>query len=216
METLKIYNDKITINLYDDHKEKWVEVELETIDKTPVHYLDNVIGFSDDLTVEGFLKQLKPFQQILNITFYSHLGGHDIGMYIDELDDNETVFEPYDDISHIEFHRVGEIYKGDISDYVSFHGVPIVKDDPYYSMSLAPLINYKHFNLKLNNEIVYQDFINGKMETKLAGNKHFTVFDVLSGFFTEISFFGEPENKKSVIDKIDGYKDDYFKDKDED
>ena len=206
MDYIKFYNDRVVVNIWNENYEKWEEVKLSFIEKPISRYLRYLVMFDENLTVENFLRHLKTDMKNLNTIFKSSMGGFPLDPFFDELDKDSTD-ELNDEIDCVEFYWATEIYENDFSEYCSYHG-PGKPDDKgdviNWSFGFSPLQNWKHHIIKLNHEYVIDkynfdgpkwDSVYKGREILFKGEKEFTLYDILDGFFFELSFYGSPENR---------------------
>lgn len=182
-------------------------------------YYGSVVKFSDDLTIEGFIKALRPFFEKIDSHFIAFSGGFLLEKYYEQMllpaeDDKEN-----DKISHVEMHWNAEVNEWD-DDVHSIHhsdfhlngdysGIPKEKDDPYYSFSLSNINNWKHYNFKLNTEVKCYHFSserlldeNGEIPKCFVSNMEWTLFELLRHFINELTFHGYPESTSSMREEL--------------
>jgi len=196
---IKLSPKKI-IRINDDKKTK-EESDL-------IHWLSQEIELSDDFTLEDLFWFVKKEKDIFNTVFYSHLGGYDLQKYINDIEKNISPKKIDREVKYLEIKWIAEYYpQKDINSfdmYISFHGVN--KEGSGLAIGLSSLNEMKHLPIKINNTIeIYE--LNDKGETLiLKSDKDFTVYDFLMCIFYEISFYGDPTNKKQIIKELDNIK----------
>jgi hypothetical protein len=131
-----------------------------------------------------------------NEIFYSTLGGYRLEPYLQEIENNPT--DKYD-TDYLEIYWFCDKYEDELTIYPSLHGVSINEKDQieYYAMDFVSMNNLKNYNIKLNYQVEFFDYNKPDDNNKiLLGNKSFTLFDLYTAIFQEISFHGGPLDKR--------------------
>jgi hypothetical protein len=220
MDYIKFYPEQIVVNNWNDDLEEWEEIPLNESGHSLSYYFRYLVIFDENLTVENFLRHLIPETLVLNTVFQSYLGGCPLEPFFQELE-QEASEEPNEDIEYVEFYWATEIYDNEFDEYCSYHGIGKPDEEGFrtnWSFSFSPLSNWKHHRLVLNHEYVIEQYhfqgegwdtkYQGK-NTLFKGKKEFTLWDILSAFFFEISFFGSPENRDEKAAEIEQISEEY-------
>lgn len=183
-------------------------------EKFPWFY-DDIVEFANDLTVEGFMNAFEPFFEVIDTHFVAYTRGFKIREYYKQMLQPVSP-EESDEISHV------EIYWGcDITEYEdlsagktdvdlelfgSFHGIGKI-DECNYGLSMSPLNEWKHYQIKLNPTInctKFQKYPDKSAEiiTVFKADKKFRLYDVLRYFFFELTWYGYPSDAKKFADHL--------------
>lgn len=178
---------------------------------------DYDVEFSKGLTIENFLNNLKPFISEIQ---------HTLSPYIncDIKDFYETLNKPCefnleeDFVDYIEMFwncEVWEINEEKTGEKLSefemwggYHGIPKNPSEYNISFGLTPLNNWKHYEFKLNNNLIcYRNSTDKVQRGILFESKYYwTLFELLKNFFIELTFYGSlsdiEELKKVIEDTI--------------
>jgi len=205
---VKIYNDKITVSHWDDEEEIWKENNISEIDVSFYRLFRHIVYFDRNLTIKGFLEQLKPYKEIIDNVFISSSGGFKLDNYLNNLDKNP---DEESNLSYIEFYRSVEIWDDELSEYCAYHGI-VEGEKMTYSLSFTEIKNFKHLFFKLNTDYEIYDYNKKEKINKpiLSCKKDFTFYEVIEGFIYELTFFGTPddqkEKEKEIFDEVEKIK----------
>lgn len=214
--TLLVKNNILLVDSFNDNLKKNVTEEV-TLDDF-LHFLSKPVSFSADLTVEGFMVALKPFYDLIDSHFISYTGGFKLNHYYEQMLKPVNEEDLLEHISHIEFTWFSElkIYDNlargkketEFDLYGCYHGVPLAKDDHYYSFSLCPINQWKHYRLVLNKEFSCECFDaeepddDKKFRTIFKAEKDFTLYELIRYFFFELTWHGYTENIEQLSDSL--------------
>ncbi len=176
--------------------------------------LGSTIEISPETTLGDLFNLLRKHAQIFSVVFADQLGNHSLDIYLDSAA-KESHSEEERDIEYLEVSWASEvdIYKGTREGYLlpDFHGIG--KDEngnrQFYGTSFIRLEDLAKYPLRLNKKtnVMVNDLDNTKCDIDNFdfGEVEFTVYDVLSGIFNEISFFGDPRSGKAakILSEID-------------
>jgi len=200
--TIKFYNNKITVELWDDDDEKWHETSIKELPISFNRYLRQEVEFDENLTVKGFMNQLKPYKSEIEGTFEASTYGYKLQPYYDNIDLGPE--EGQDDIEEIEFYWAAELWDS-IIEYTSFHGYKNKKDIPY-SLCISPIKDWQNAKLILNKEYKVYNLnlkIDAYKDPILSTKKEFTLYQLLDCFLFELSYHGYPENQKEFAKTLE-------------
>lgn len=207
MDRVIIKKDDIYAVFYGEDGEEIVE-NIRMLDYQFPYYLPFIVEVEDDVTIEDFLTNLYRHENIINIIFEGQMGSYKLSTYY-----NNMLLDPVekrDDLKEIEFHWAVDIYDNEYSDYCSYHAYSKESgsgefDQMPYSLSLDPLYNWKHLNLKLNEEYIVDFYDLEKKERIILwkGKKLFTLYDLISGFLYELTFNGSPEEQSELNELLE-------------
>lgn len=214
---IKFHKDKITTWVFNDDMNDWKEVSLEDLTFPISDYFNHLVDFSDDLTVKDFIRLLNHYKAELDKHFSAYNHGYEFDIYY-----KESLKSPQPDhfkeCDEIEIIWETDVQKENginfILDWVTFCGrIKNFKkqhdfDIPTRGMQMSPLRDWKELPLKLNKMIFYEEnsptslFKSRKSSPKLQGIKHFSLFEVLSGFIYELTCHGTPEQQISMANEV--------------
>lgn len=185
----------------------------ETIENSLIQWLCQEVELSPDFTLENLFYFIKQEKDMINIVFYSHIGGFPIEAYIEEIEKDITPNNDYSDLDELEMGWYTEYYADNILNsfeiYTALSGNQKKPngDNETYSISFSPLNEIKNIPLRLNKTIIINDDINaskGAINTILLKSyKNITLYDFLSCILHEISFYGYPGNRDKIIKELD-------------
>lgn len=189
---------------------------LLSLDKVETVNIEDIINFLSE-NVE--LGESVTFKRLFNIVsfnvekfndiFYSALGGYNLEPFLQEIENNptQTIESEY-----LEIHWFCEKYEDEFSLYPSLHGVSS-KSSEVYAIDFVSLNNLKNYNIRINPRVEIVDYnkiqntkndVEEESDSKLdLGDKYFTVFDLFSAIFHEISFYGGPQDKKEKFKELE-------------
>jgi hypothetical protein len=194
-DILKIFNDKIAISLYTG--ENWEFVNIKNLPYSFNRYLNCKVNFDEDLTLEGFMKQIYPYKENLEDLFESTTGGISLDAFFEEIEREPEL--DIKDVEKIEFKWTSKIIEGYILDYLCYYGISKYNDNNI-SLFLSNLNDYKYFNLKLNEN--YQILINDELK---SFKKEITLFTLLDAFLSELTSSGTVKDKYDFIERINEF-----------
>jgi len=184
---------------------------LSTLDGVEIIDPSEIINFlTEDVELGESLKFKRLFDIIsynigkFNEIFFSALGGYSLEPYLQEIENNPTEKFQSD---YLEIFWACDKYEDELNIYPSLHGVSI-KENEYYAMDFVSLNNLKDYNLKLNREVEFFDYvpfekIDENIKKITLGNKTFTLFDLYNAIFHEITFHGGPQDKKERFEELE-------------
>lgn len=214
----------ILVNEYNDNLKTRVNKLLE-VEEFESFY-NSPVKFSENLTVEGFMEALRPFYDKIDQHFIAFTGGFKLQKFYEQMilpaEGWENEERDKDEISHVELHWHAEVFEWDddvnskhYSDFSyrgDYSGIPKEKDGPYFSFSLSPMNNWKHYNFRLNEEIKCYHFgsdvdrtEDGEMKVLFTSRKSWTLFDVIKFFFSELTFHGYPESTQEIRESMEEF-----------
>lgn len=209
MNNIIITNGKFLKEEFNENLNTKILKEISSEDF--LSFLGAEVLFEESLTVEGFFEALKPYFDIINQVFKSYTRGFNLEPFYEEMLKEPEIDEIIQDVKYIEFYWVAEksdwedrVHSKEYSDfyiYSSYHGVVENKESANYSMSFVGLNNWKQYPLKLNTEIVCTEFKDGH-NVLFSSTKKWSLFELLSDFLKELTFYGYPNHAKKVFDDL--------------
>jgi hypothetical protein len=203
---IKFYKNKIVTGVYDEFEKKLVEVDIRLLDYDLSYYFNNYVEFDEGLTVEDFLIQLSKYEKLIDLTFESYTNSIPLCLYLKEIYTIVNEKQLIKDIKFVEFYKEINIRENVLVEFVSFRGIinRVLMDDD--SLNITPLKYWKHLNLKINNNVtIYKNTIkNGKVHDMnvIIVYKDFTLFEILSNFFLELTVCGDPSEVEIIYKEI--------------
>lgn len=148
-------------------------------------------------------------KDILSQCFSSYLGNKHLDLWIEEYNNGDT--EAHED--ELVFCKIFDVNEGSGDKKLllsSYTAVSAFKngEDISYGIDFTPISQLKNLILKTDNNARYdlcgQEYYS-KRDPIFSGKDfetEFSVFDVLSGLFWDISFYGGPESRKQAEKEI--------------
>jgi hypothetical protein len=219
-----ILSDKIRYQSnWNPDLEKYEEEYVDSL----IPYLGEIAKVEEGFTLENLFKIIEKDHSMYSLIFHTALGGHDIWEFIKDIDmqgDKTT------DIDYLElawgcflssykeltsphgsaFSNWKEINLEDEFEFESdFMGrrIDVEKNKPYdtaIGIGFTHLSTIKHLEIRLNEivKVIDSKYSTGKDKIIFKGIKEFTIYDLLSSIFREISFYGYPEEKEDVLEEV--------------
>lgn len=205
---ITFYNNNITIEVWDEEEEIWVETPISELDYSFNRYMRHIVVFDENLTVKGFMTQLKPYQNLIEQTFEGSTYGYKLGPYLENMELNPDLGE--DDIENVELYWVSELFDDDITEYISFHGYKKEGDEDVegipYSLAISPIKNWQNAKLFINNKYEIYNLslkADGYKKPVVTATRDMTLYQLLDGWLFELSYHGYPENQEEFGDNLD-------------
>ena len=198
---IKFFNDKIVVDVWHEDTEKWIETPISVLNLSLNRYMRNIVEFDSDLTLEGFMKQLQPYIETIDNTFLGSSYGFKLKPFYDDLEKESTVSG--EKITKIEFYWISEIWEGELSEYISFHGYHD-NDNTQYSLSFLSVKDYKDAKMIINNsyEIMPQFNHNEDYKAIISTKKQITLYELLDAWIYELTFSGFPEDQEKFVQTV--------------
>jgi len=183
---------------------------LSSLDDVNIVHIDDVVRYLSDNVELGESVIFKRLFEIVssnldkfNEIFYSALGGYPLLPYLQEIENNQT--ESIES-EHLEIYWGCERYENELSIFPAFHGVLLKESElESHALDFVSLNNIKNHNIKLNKSVDIFNFEEKDEDLKRVylGDKSFTLFDLYSAIFYEISFHGTPQDKKERFNELE-------------
>ena len=179
-----------------------------------IPYLNKIITIEQGVTFGDFFDYAMQESEQYSIIFYSQLGGFDLTKWTDEWDNPDTTDNELEELTFLEVYWIAETWfdRDELDDYVGFHGQGPGEypdgqkvDDMLYSVSFTPINKFKDLEFRINNEYKIIHHEKGVLPEKvlLDTHKKMTIYDVIGGILDDISFYGDPENRKEAQNEIE-------------
>lgn len=204
-----------TIERYDGGYEyesvKGQNAEIIKDSTTLLSYLNHYVDIEYGCTFEVFFNKILDNEKLLNIIFKDHMGGYELGEFINEWKSNTNIspikdievkidfllvsrFEidiSYDNIDNnsISFGAYGEIIKGK------------TKDRGPITISMAPINQLKPYVIKLDPSVDVVDRENG-YKPILKFYRYYTLYDIVSAILYEITYWGNPNERDQMYNEL--------------
>ena len=173
------------------------------------NYLADDVELGESVTFKRLFDIVSPNVDKFNEIFYSALGGFPLGPFLQEIENNPT--EKFES-DYLEIHWHCDTYENEFNIDSSLHGISLSTSDSY-AMDFASLNNLKNYNVKLNKKVETFNYKNFKESNEenvdinslrtYLGEKSFTLFELYTAIFYEISFFGGPQDKKEKLHELE-------------
>jgi hypothetical protein len=216
-ERIIFKNNSIIVEYYDSYEKRFISENLNLSTKTINDLWDFEVEFSKSLTIEGFLKQLRPYLLEIQNHLNPFINKINLSEFFDLLD------KPADDIvlnpklKHIEMYWSSYIWEvtdelnektdSEFEIFGSYEAKPLNNNSDSVSLSLTPLNNWKHIKFVLKKDFsCYKHSENGEKELLFSSTNIWTLHDLLKFFFYELTFYGslqDMEEFKRSLDEFD-------------
>lgn len=195
---LTIHKNKITNQEYNPKTE-----QLEDIDVTQdslLNFLREEVELAEGVTPKDLIEHLYPEYKTIDICFHSWNSGHSLKTFYDWMNSHKR--SASFTLKQIEMTWRGEIEKdGKIIVFADVYG-----SDPvgtHFGLDLSPISDWKDLPLVLNEKIIYEAQEvqeDGKIKNivSLRGYKKWTLFELISEFLYELTWYGDPENQMRI------------------
>ena len=184
--------------------------------KSLIPYLSYDIELAPDFTLLDMFKLFEQDMTMYDYVFSSHMGGHSLVNFCKSIkrkakqDDDiiALVVEWISDISDFDDVKETTIYS-------SFSGLGTYDDNETeivsYSLGLRKLSTLSNKTITINKTTKFIEY-NSEIGLKelLVTEIPMTVYDFLNGILQEITFYGDIEDRKKVIKKINRNSEHYF------
>jgi hypothetical protein len=183
------------------------------VESSLISYLCDEIWIEKGVSFEDFFNIILKYHEEYSTVFYSHLSGVPLSDFLPEWNElPEKNIEP-DGMKKliISWEKQGIFKDSELSDkehgleinwLPSFGGIGIGKDgnEEGYAVEFTPLNELKKYPLEiLINSTVY----NYKTDKILVHiDRGFTVYEILSAIFYEITFVGNPKDREKKSDEL--------------
>jgi hypothetical protein len=219
MHLIKFYKDKITTFVFEELKGDFVETDINELCLPLNRHLSKFVDFDDNFTVKDFMNHLNNNKKDIENIFTSYMNNVSLEELYKEILEEQTN-DYFDDINEIEIVWETEIFKDkEIKEYfiherVSYIGVNFsegdAEEDIYIkSMNFIPMRNWKDLPISINRFITYQEINYNektdkflKPKNKLSGIKSMNLFQLISGFLSELTIYGSPKTQLEISKKI--------------
>ena len=157
------------------------------------------VTLTNDVTMQDIYRILERDSEFYDILFNSCFVSEHITEILTKTE------KDYLDISYIELSWTLYIQQEDEGNRIFGQDFPemygIGEDGTKYDISFTPLNKLANIPLKLNETILMEDenFVISKF-----GLSNFTLFHILYGIMWETSFYGSPQDKKKVLEDLQG------------
>jgi hypothetical protein len=218
MHLIKFYKDKITTFIFDDLRGDFLENDINELCLPLNRHLSKFVDFEEDFTVKDFVTHLNNHKKDIENIFSSYMNNVSLDeIYEEILQEKDPNY--LDDINELEIVWETEIFKDkEIKEYfihekISYIGVYFDEneEDEIYikNMNFISMRNWKDLPVSINRFINYQE-VNynertnsfSKPKNKLAGLKSVSLFQLISGFLSELTIYGSPKTQSEISKKI--------------
>jgi len=208
--TVKFYKNKITTFEYSEETKDWKELEImkehpEEIAK----FFDSEVILEEGLTVGEFFNLIAPAEKELNYVYFSYMNGWPLAPFLEEMKKEPTSEAVYEDV---ELYWVCNSIEGKLDFYGSVQGW-IFEDkqekdyDGPYGLDFVKMHDLKNAKLIINPEFILIDTDETGSVTErgvlFSGELSWTLHHILETLFREITYYGSPENRETIIKDVD-------------
>ena len=180
----------------------------ETVHKTDVlkttlgivSYLTMPVKVEEDVTVEDLMHILALNVESTDFVFDSSLGGHSFTKFYEEM---QNEHEPDGILSWMEIAHESDIIADDNELFIVPRMRGVGEDRELFSVEFSPVSSYKTLPVKLNTNYIIRKMDSSEKENIiLSCTKSFTVFELFHALLYEMSYYGNPLERKEVLDEV--------------
>lgn len=180
----------------------------ETVHKTDVlkttlgivSYLTMPVKVEEDVTVEDLMHILALNVESTDFVFDSSLGGHSFTKFYEEMHNEH---EPDGILSWMEIAHESDIIADDNELFIVPRMRGVGEDRELFSVEFSPVSSYKTLPVKLNTNYILRKMDSSEKENViLSCTKSFTVFELFHALLYEMSYYGNPLERKEVLDEV--------------
>jgi hypothetical protein len=164
-------------------------------------YLTFPVTIDDGVVVEDIMDMLALNPETTDFIFDSSLGGQNFQKFWLEMrqDDVQDPLLVSMEIAH----EVDPITESD----PALYGVPRMRgvsvDKELFSVEFSAVSTYKRMQIRLNTNYIIRKVDDAERETVLVScTKAFTLFEVVHAMLYEMSYYGDPDARKVVLDEV--------------
>jgi hypothetical protein len=196
-------------------------VNIKDTGKSISCYLNYFVNIDNNVTIENLMDILMQFEDDIDFLFMGYTNSMPLRPYYEQM--KLEVEKP----SNIEFVEIcwgtdyldmGEDFPPDLILAPDFVGVceNTAEDEntisPYYTMSVAPLNEWKHVPIRIDRVVEFVNYISmpgekPKFEVLLYGNQDWHLHQFLVAFLQEITVHGSPKEKEKYMEDLLKFRD---------
>ena len=196
---------------------RWSQEKRKFIDETIMPGVDSLIPYygmelslKGKITVQDFMlffsTWLTEIQKVVAPTTH----GVPLEPFYEELNVKPALHPATEDdpLKFIEFFWGTDYFKTEgekavFELYGSYHGIGESSEGISYNMSFSPVCNWKNIPIRINDSFDIVDYDGGKCTVLLVSKKAWTLYDFLSSFFGELTFYGTPEMRDEQAKRVE-------------
>lgn len=166
-----------------------------------VSYITFPVTIDEGVTVEDIMNVLALNPESTDYIFDSSLGGQSFTKFWDEMKQDSVQDQI---LSSMEIaHEIDPLTDTDMTLYSVARMRGVGKDRELFSVEFSPVSSYKKLEVKLNESYIVRKVNSAEKETIiLSCTKSFSLFEVIHALLFEMSYYGEPEARKKVLDEV--------------
>lgn len=166
-----------------------------------VSYLTYPVTIDDGVTVEDIMNILALNPESTDFIFDCSLAGQTFTKFWDEMKQDSTQDQI---LSSMEIaHEIDPLTDDDKTLYSVARMRGVGKDRELFSVEFSPVSSYKKLEVKLNESYIIRKVNAAEKETVvLSCIKQFSLFEVIHALLFEMSYYGDPESRKEVLDEV--------------
>lgn len=207
-----IYKDKITATQFETELNDWIEYDITTLNQPLAKYFNRYVYIKEDVTVEDFMNHLERYEAEIDICFAGYNNEVPLRLFLEEMreEPKEGIGSDYSDVELV---WQGEILNntigifGHLLAFLSEEKTNEVGEENATPINLnwLPINVWKHCKftasdiIMINNLGTIDDL---QDELFFEGYRHWTLFEIISNFLTDITFNGTPEQRNKIASQL--------------
>jgi len=166
-----------------------------------VSYLTFPVTVDEGVLVEDIMFLLALNPETTDYIFDSSLAGQSFIKFWNEM----NIESPQDQtLSWMEIaHEIDPVTDDDMTLYSVARMRGVGKDRELFSVEFSPVSSYRKMEVRLNENYIVRKVNSAEKESiVLSCTKAFTLFEVIHSILFEMSYYGDPEARKKVLDEV--------------
>lgn len=187
--------------------------------KAPLYvYFQSVVDIDSRVTLGDIMHALIAHESDIDAMFMGCMNGKRLRPYYDEMIQAPT--NKRTDLTHVEITWGADYFRADSINHddelyleIQVNGVSKDSEEAnYHALSRAPLNDWKHLKVELNNTLIINEFImeqqsdTGRTEMNinkiLEAKKQITLYDLIAGIMSELTIYGYPEQRMERLEDM--------------
>jgi hypothetical protein len=215
MNYVRFKKDGLYSKEYDENGKatKWAKANA------PIYvYFQSIVEIDKRVTLGDIIHTLIVNEADIDAMFMGCTRGRRLRPYYDEM--LRPPSNKRTDLSHLEIIWVADYYRADNFNhenelYLGLQVNGVSRDSQeanYHALSRAPLNDWKHLKVELNDTLMVNEFISGQQSetgttsmhvvTLLEARKEITLYDLICGLLSELTMYGYPEQRMERMGDI--------------
>jgi len=165
-------------------------------------YLTFSVTVDEGVTVEDIMNILALNLESTDFIFDSSLAGHSFQKFLDEMKNGDQHQDGI--LSWMEIaHEIDPFIEGETEMFNVVRMRGVGKNRDLFSVEFSPVSSYKKMEIKLNDRFIVKKKDSAEKEhVVFSCTKAFTLFELFHAVLYEMSYYGDPVERKEVLDEV--------------